>query len=472
MHDRKSVLTTLAIAKHTLRKQRMSIDSLSYGLGFDADRFILGSLCKRKHNFNGTEYSLRTQGKHPSCIECRKLSGKRWKDGNKDKGKLYKAKVKNKRIEQPVIDAELIKSLGYDPDATYLGNLCTRNHDNYQGQSVRSRKSGLCVQCGRLRHIPKPKRIKQTIGDKHYLGKLCKREHNYQDTGKSLRGLKSRECVECTAFCNREYPKTENGKKSTKARALRYSQSEAYQIWLARPQQEMFKSRREKAVSEIHYLGNLCKANHEYLTTNQSLKYINSANCVECSRISRIDRVKKKQEAALATGLIEGIHFLGDPCPEGILHIEAESGKTLRYISTGICVACRVGSGERYRKTESWKAVDRKRRHNRRAREKGVHQVPFTESEIKQLVEKFDGCCAYCGKNGKVTVDHFVPLIAGGSDCLGNFVPACTSCNSSKNDSDPSVWFKSRSFYSLKRWRKILKELGKTEANYSQIPLF
>lgn len=135
---------------------------LSYGLGYDPTRFLLGSLCKRNHDWESSGKSLRTQGKHPSCIECKKLSHKQWEKQNRDKEKLYKAKVTKKRTEQPIVNAELIESLGYDSKSVYLGVLCSRNHNVYQEQSIRSRKSGLCVQCGRLRHIPKPKR-KATI---------------------------------------------------------------------------------------------------------------------------------------------------------------------------------------------------------------------------------------------------------------------------------------------------------------------
>lgn len=43
--------------------------------------------------------------------------------------------------------------------------------------------------------------------------------------------------------------------------------------------------------------------------------------------------------------------------------------------------------------------------------------------------------CHYCGKGlnrGSLTVDHVVPLSAGGAYGLSNIVPACCRCNGSK----------------------------------------
>lgn len=50
------------------------------------------------------------------------------------------------------------------------------------------------------------------------------------------------------------------------------------------------------------------------------------------------------------------------------------------------------------------------------------------------LCEKYNYCCLCCGKPGKMTVDHIVPLIKGGSHSLSNIQPLCLSCNSRKCD--------------------------------------
>lgn len=54
-----------------------------------------------------------------------------------------------------------------------------------------------------------------------------------------------------------------------------------------------------------------------------------------------------------------------------------------------------------------------------------------TERDIRRLWVRFDGRCAYCGAKAR-EADHVVPVSRGGRHSIGNLVPACRSCNSSK----------------------------------------
>lgn len=105
----------------------------------------------------------------------------------------------------------------------------------------------------------------------------------------------------------------------------------------------------------------------------------------------------------------------------------------------------------------------------RRARIRNNHTFNY---ELNEVFKKFDGKCAYCcQKTENLTVDHFIPISLGRPDTLLNVLPACSPCNSSKNNRDPLKWYKSQPFYSKLRLSKILRVLGKTEANYNQLPL-
>jgi len=64
----------------------------------------------------------------------------------------------------------------------------------------------------------------------------------------------------------------------------------------------------------------------------------------------------------------------------------------------------------------------------------------LTETQWKTLLAKYDGHCAYCGKEAKLTLDHVIPLIQGGKHSIDNVVPACLHCNSSKGARTPEQW--------------------------------
>jgi 5-methylcytosine-specific restriction endonuclease McrA len=71
------------------------------------------------------------------------------------------------------------------------------------------------------------------------------------------------------------------------------------------------------------------------------------------------------------------------------------------------------------------------------ARKRGVDPVHPVGAEY--LTEQFEGCCAYCPAVA-TTWEHVIPVARGGRTIPGNIVPACLSCNSSKNDSDVFQW--------------------------------
>ena len=66
----------------------------------------------------------------------------------------------------------------------------------------------------------------------------------------------------------------------------------------------------------------------------------------------------------------------------------------------------------------------------RRARLMGCSVYKITKKEIIRL---YNSPCIYCGGKKQTTIDHIIPLSRGGSHSVGNIVPACISCNSSKN---------------------------------------
>lgn len=76
-----------------------------------------------------------------------------------------------------------------------------------------------------------------------------------------------------------------------------------------------------------------------------------------------------------------------------------------------------------------------KREAQRRAWKMGASKVdPITPEVWGEILEYFNHACAYCLRQDvKLTMDHVIPLSKGGDHTVQNLVPACKSCNSSKN---------------------------------------
>jgi 5-methylcytosine-specific restriction endonuclease McrA len=90
-----------------------------------------------------------------------------------------------------------------------------------------------------------------------------------------------------------------------------------------------------------------------------------------------------------------------------------------------------------YTKPKS-KELAKIRSYKRRLLKLGI-DTAHTPEEWEAKKQEFNYQCAYCGRKGvKLTKDHIVPLIKGGTDSIDNVVPACEYCNKSKGTKDVS----------------------------------
>jgi hypothetical protein len=58
----------------------------------------------------------------------------------------------------------------------------------------------------------------------------------------------------------------------------------------------------------------------------------------------------------------------------------------------------------------------------------------FSDRDWCRLVARHGGQCAYCHIAPATTRDHVIPVSRGGTSWIGNILPACESCNSSKHN--------------------------------------
>jgi hypothetical protein len=104
--------------------------------------------------------------------------------------------------------------------------------------------------------------------------------------------------------------------------------------------------------------------------------------------------------------------------------------------------------------------------------------VPIDQLKTDARFKIWRNCCAFCGVDAKhqrnrgykkLTVEHALALINGGLDEASNILPACSTCNSSKNNLPIETWYRRQSFFTEARWRKICRHCP--GAVIGQLPL-
>ena len=66
----------------------------------------------------------------------------------------------------------------------------------------------------------------------------------------------------------------------------------------------------------------------------------------------------------------------------------------------------------------------------------------------RDVKEKWDWKCAYCGDKSNLTIDHVVPRSKGGPDFTKNVVCCCSSCNQKKGHEPWEEWYLNQDFFS------------------------
>jgi hypothetical protein len=105
----------------------------------------------------------------------------------------------------------------------------------------------------------------------------------------------------------------------------------------------------------------------------------------------------------------------------------------------------------------------------------------YSNKKHKIYKKEWDSCkeyfnyeCAYCGmlesEHKKVYNQQFHKehVNCNGSDDLGNCLPSCKRCNTSKHQSDMEEWYRKQDFFKEERLNKIYKWVNKDHEQYIQ----
>ena len=84
--------------------------------------------------------------------------------------------------------------------------------------------------------------------------------------------------------------------------------------------------------------------------------------------------------------------------------------------------------------------VGRAARARRKAWKRKAGIFAISGKDWRRLCSRHREACFYCDAHEPLTMDHVIPLSKGGRHSIGNIIPACLSCNSSKSDSFLAAW--------------------------------
>ncbi|MCY7274450.1 MAG: HNH endonuclease [Phormidesmis sp. CAN_BIN44] len=208
--------------------------------------------------------------------------------------------------------------------------------------------------------------------------------------------------------------------------------------------------------AEKYYLGTLCIHKHHWNESQNSLRRITRKECLECERVrskAYRDRYPDRSQTS--------VRQYRERYPEVAIRISRSQRLSGR--------SAQITKQWRKRHPE-YRPIHADHERIRRFKKRASRSIDYTPKQIRVRFSEFNHRCAYCESSKNLTVDHFIAIAVDGSDCLGNIIPACFSCNSSKQASDPLQWYQKQEFYSERRWAFILSVLGRKD--YRQMPLF
>ena len=82
-------------------------------------------------------------------------------------------------------------------------------------------------------------------------------------------------------------------------------------------------------------------------------------------------------------------------------------------------------------------------------------------SDVQEIIEDFDGKCAYCDKKAEI-LDHPFPITDTSPNVPANVLPSCKKCKTNKKTND-IVWFFTQGKLQQPKYLAILKSMFSRE---------
>ena len=345
----------------------------------------------------------------------------------------------------------------YDPEKWYLGTPCSSGH-RWPGSGLSLRynhRANHCAGCKTNPEAELPWLFRfidleaSSVPAGHRLGKLCMNEHSWDGTGYSLR--KHRKCIECEKLrprhgCDRASQKLYYEQN---AELLRQKARESQRKRrLLDPEGENAKAAAYKRQARAD--GRMPSR------SKHGLPYTPVGDVETQAMRKAIRQAGKLPSVARLVYNQQRQHWRQNLADYESSNLE-RSKHNFRW---------------RYMVDPRFRLYHRSKARERKAKEHGSTSLKLSPDQLWRRWVQFDHCCAYCGVDGNLQIEHVIPISKGGEHHLGNIVPACQRCNYSKHTREVQAWYRSQPFFDETRWHQIRSLLDQSQPSFQQLLFF
>ena len=251
-----------------------------------------------------------------------------------------------------------------------------------------------------------------------YLGDLCRNNHEYLNTGKSIR-CKPTNRPNGKCLCCRKRMADKN-----------YKTNKQYYLTKAK----------------------------KWHCSEKGFEYANSQRCKDLrNKYKEKKRRENKCELRENITLWTAIKNAGAPTPVDLVREQIKNNKVFDF---------KKYQRLKYKTNFEFNLYVKLKRGMQKAKNLGL---PYEKIDVKKIINKiysYKQCCAYCGirlnlmtakLDNSLEMDHVISFSNGGSHTFNNLIPSCKKCNHSKKSNNLEDWYKEQIFYKKENLEKIKK---------------
>ena len=252
------------------------------------------------------------------------------------------------------------------------------------------------------------------LKDEEYLGNLCKKNHEYLDTGKSVRCKPTDRPNGKCVCCRKE------------------SRDKSYR-------------------NNLQTKKNYYEINKDYISRTRKEKYkINMLNDDFRQKRNEYKAMQRRQKGMIPReelSLQSALKNIGLPSVIDLIQKQIKENKVFDQ---------NKHQKIKYRTNLEFNIYVKLKRGMQRAKDRGL---PYEKIDVKKIINKiysYNKCCAYCGtklnllianKDNSLEMDHIVSFQNKGSHTFDNLIPSCKKCNHSKRADKLEDWYKNQVFF-------------------------